>query len=93
MWLGELLHERNKVEFDIIACLIFTNSLPSIRNIHRIACWGGRLLCSQPMLRPYDRTDVTVSVLPIVETSFRCYEFELLYQGTTFVRVTLVGWL
>jgi hypothetical protein len=71
MWLGELFQERKKFEFDITACHIFTNSLPSVCKFHRIACWGGRLFCSQPMLRPYDGIDVTVTVLPIVETSFK----------------------
>ena len=81
MWFGELFQEREKerkrkkerkkeVEFEIIACHIFTNSLSSGCNFHRIACWGGRLSCSWSKLRPYDRIDATVTVLPIVETSF-----------------------
>jgi hypothetical protein len=70
MWLGELFQERKKVEFEIIACHICTNPLPSICNFHRIACWDGRLSCSWPKLRPYDGIDATVTVLPIVETSF-----------------------
>jgi len=74
MWLGELFQERKKerkkVEFEIIAYHVFTNSLPSLCNFHLIACWGGRLSCSWPKLRPYDGIDATVTVLPIVETSF-----------------------